>query len=163
MFFISNQANQVTKSDIHILPHSAACSAIGKVINLEYPKLKCRCIDIDIETPVDRLLEEIYSQKKNYLVAYRNNNRYVEELEKVDIDRISNRKIEFKQDGCYIITGGTGWLGLETAKYLASRTAEHAGEIERGGVVLAAEHVAEIVAGDVVLSTEQAGVLCFDA
>src|SRR5699024_10544516 len=64
---------------------------------------------------------EILSECKNYLVAYRANRRYVPLLDKISSDTLEEREFDIKENGVYIITGGVGGIGLEVAKYLASK------------------------------------------
>ncbi len=118
---ISDYANEVTGAEKRINPHNAAFFGLGKVVGQEYSNLKCRCIDIDDETDSSSIVSELnaaYSSKK---VALRNNNRYVEELARIRKDSIEGKDFEIKETGIYIITGGTGGIGLEIAKYLAGK------------------------------------------
>lgn len=55
------------------------------------------------------------------MVAYRENIRYIQHFEEVDLNEVQSRNIKIRKDGTYIITGGTGGLGLEVAKRIASQ------------------------------------------
>ncbi len=117
---ISEYINDVT-GDERINPHNAALAGIGKVVEEEYGHLKFRCIDIDDETSIETIMEEIMASAETYQVAYRNNKRYVAELRRIQKSTIGLHKMKIKEQGVYIITGGTGGLGLEIGKYLASK------------------------------------------
>lgn len=121
MFVIADNTNEITCSEDRINPHNAAILGFGKVINMEYPKLNLRCIDVDDSITADNIIAELSSESSESTVAYRNGLRYVEELRENDIDVISDNEIKFVNDGLYIITGGTGWLGLEIAKFITDK------------------------------------------
>ena len=116
---ISEYAAAVTGREIWIYPENASLFALGKAVFLENPDIRCRCIDIDAYTDITSILEEIKTGYKEYMVAYRRDERFVEELERCNIDCIPDSRTEIKQNGVYLVTGGTGRLGLEICKYLA--------------------------------------------
>ncbi len=99
-----------------------ALIGLEKVLKKEYSTIKCRNIDIDDDILISTLIEEINVEESVYSVAYRNNERYVEELDKVKLDNYKENPILTNvKDGVYIIAGGTGGIGLEVAKYLAGQ------------------------------------------
>ncbi|MBP5971505.1 SDR family NAD(P)-dependent oxidoreductase [Brasilonema sp. CT11] len=51
-------------------------------------------------------------------VAYRNGQRLVPRLEKVNWNNKPQASVTFKQGGTYLITGGLGGIGIEIARYL---------------------------------------------
>lgn len=117
---LTSSAAEVTGEEERIAPENASLLGLGKVVNSEEENLKCFAIDTDKETGAEELVSEINSEHKNHKIAYRNNQRYVEVLGKKDLLKTGRRKKKLKPNGVYVITGGTGALGLETAKYLAS-------------------------------------------
>ncbi len=121
LVLISDLVNEVTKQEDIVKPHNATLFGLGKIVTMEHPNLFVRCIDIDHGTTIDRLIFELENHSGDSTVAYRNNLRYVEEFETIDIDKLSGEDIEIKDDGVYIITGGTGGIGLEFGNYLASK------------------------------------------
>lgn len=118
---ISNHANKVTVSDQTTYPLHAALFGFGKAIGQENQNLRCRSIDVDHLTSADRLIAEIQASATTYQVAYRANQRYVEELRKVKLDQVEAAEVEIRDTGVYLITGGTGGIGLEMCKYLAEK------------------------------------------
>jgi acyl transferase domain-containing protein/acyl carrier protein len=120
LILIADYAFEVSKNEIRINPLHAAFFGLGKVIGQEHEHIKCRSIDIDDQTNSAVLLEEIIAGDE-YRVAYRNGNRYIEEFQLLDLSRSQSRMTEINDRGVYVITGGTGGLGLEIGKYLASR------------------------------------------
>lgn len=119
LVLVSDYAYPVTKSEARINPQNAAFLSMGKVIGKEHANLKFRCIDIDENTPVSAIMDEIKNTGQTSYGAYRDCVRYTEELTGLDIENVPSSKVDIKENGVYLITGGTGGLGLELAKYLA--------------------------------------------
>jgi len=99
----------------------ASLFGLGEVISKEHANLKVRCIDIEGNSDADNILAELYSDSSFVKAAYRNGSRYVETVEKLNIEEIPDDKADIKENGVYIITGGMGGIGLEICKYIASR------------------------------------------
>lgn len=117
---ISWNVNEVTGIEDNIHPEQAALFGLGKVIGLENLYVKCRCVDIDASTEADKIVSEIMTKSGNYQVAYREGNRYIEEIKSIDLDTVENNALSLKRTGVYIIAGGCGGVGLEISKNLAS-------------------------------------------
>ncbi len=118
LIIISQNAGRVVPDDITI-PENAAVFGLGKVVNWESNKVRCRCLDIDYMDNSNYIIEEICSSADEYMIAYRNGVRYAETIKELDI----HEKVEMlhiKNKGAYIITGGMGDVGLEICKCLAS-------------------------------------------
>lgn len=109
------------KGKIALLPAHASLIGLAKVARQEYPHLNCSFVDTDSNTDIKLIMDEIVRRSDACPVVYRNNTRYVEELNILDITRAPSRDFLLKKDGVYLITGGTGALGLEIAAYLASK------------------------------------------
>ncbi len=96
------------------------------VIPQEYPNIRCRCIDIDASsqpsTPA-QLLREMTSLSSETLTAYRNGLRWVPHYEIIPGEWNSpvDTTAPLKEKGVYLITGGTGNIGLQLAHYLSHR------------------------------------------
>jgi NAD(P)-dependent dehydrogenase (short-subunit alcohol dehydrogenase family)/acyl carrier protein len=136
---ISDYVHEATGRERCIHPGNAALFGLGKVVNVEYFNFRCRSIDIDGDTGVDDIMTEIAAGYSDYKVAYRGGKRYVEELESVDILKTAPRTrqgagVTIKPEGVYIITGGTGGLGLEIAGWLALQGSRHIALINRSKI-----------------------------
>ncbi len=119
---ISDYANQVVAEQTKVKPLNASLFGLAKIIPLEYENLKIKSIDIDTNTEISMIINEIVEDNiDNQLIAYRNNKRYVEELARVDLEQVEHRDLKIKSEGTYLITGGMGGIGLEIGKYLASK------------------------------------------
>ena len=121
VILISENVNEITKKEAEINPGSATLFGLGKVISKEYSNIRSRCIDIDTEIPVDRIVKELNAENSPYMVAYRNGERYVEVLERAYISGDDKNESELRDTGVYVVTGGMGGIGLEICKYLASK------------------------------------------
>lgn len=112
---VSNYAHSVTGTEACVKPFNTSFMALAKTTISECTNYSYRCIDFDFETKEDLLFAELLSGN-TFRVAYRNNVRYVEELRKIEYEKLATEKRIVRKDGAYIITGGTGGLGLEVAK-----------------------------------------------
>nr|WP_279289745.1 SDR family NAD(P)-dependent oxidoreductase [Anaerocolumna cellulosilytica] len=118
---VSQNVNQVTGSEENLSPWQAPLFGLGRVIPKEYRKFAIRCLDIDSKTTVEDIIAELDRTAKDYIIAYRDGNKYVETLENVVLSREATDKVVIKRNGVYIITGGTGGIGLEIGQYLAEK------------------------------------------
>ncbi|MGN7471966.1 SDR family NAD(P)-dependent oxidoreductase [Brevibacillus sp. SAFN-007a] len=125
IILVSEYAHVVNQKEEKISPLNAAFFGLGKVIHEEFPKVTCRCIDLDDRSNVSVVVDELTAQNPMYLTAYRDGDRYVQELITVDFSNIDDSGLEIKEQGVYIITGGTGGIGLETARYLSTQKNVH--------------------------------------
>lgn len=131
---LSEYANEVDGNEEWICPGNAAFFGLGKVVAQEYHNLKCRCIDIDENTSENILFHELDSGMGEYIAAFRNGLRYIEEFNKVKMDTKAERNFKVKSEGVYVISGGLGGIGLEIGKYLASKDNVNLCLINRSGL-----------------------------
>ncbi|RCX16312.1 ketoacyl-synthetase-like protein [Anaerobacterium chartisolvens] len=121
MVVISDYAYDINSHDDGgTKPLNAALLGLAEVASNEYSNLKIKAIDIDRRTDADVIADGITGRGDICVTAYRNNIRYVKELRPVDINRFEESNFEIRENGVYVITGGTGALGLSVAKYLSS-------------------------------------------
>lgn len=119
-WILSSYVNDVTGRENEINPFGSCVFGLGKVIGIENPHLNCRCVDLDDSACENIIADEILNGENKLTVAYRDGKRYVGELSETSIkDR--EECTALKPDGVYIITGGTGTLGFEIAKLIASK------------------------------------------
>lgn len=131
---ICKYANEVNGKEKVINPENAAVFGVAKVLENEYSTFTSRCIDVDNDTSCEKIIEEIDGNFNDTVVAYRSGIRYVEEFGELDIAKITNKKIEIRENGVYVITGGTGGIGLEVAKYLSSKNKVNIVLLSRSGL-----------------------------
>ncbi len=97
---------------------------LGKVISLEYPQLWGGLIDLDSDlTTVTNLVNELIdSQGEDYLAFYQGQ-RYVARL--TTTPPLDLQPISITTNATYLITGGLGALGLQVARWLVAKGANH--------------------------------------
>ena len=121
---ITHSAQRVTGREI-VRPENATLVGPARVIPQEFPKVACRCIDIvlpeaeaELANVVQQLLSEFRLEHDGRLVAYREGLRWVQDFEPAQLRGEQQR---LKERGVYLITGGTGGLGLTLAEHLARK------------------------------------------
>ncbi|WP_039837502.1 KR domain-containing protein, partial [Paenibacillus sonchi] len=77
-----------------------------------------RLVDVDGLTPPERIVNEFSRREAPYQVAYRNGQRYVERLREASLAP-DEAHPGIQEGGVYVITGGTGGLGLEIGKQMS--------------------------------------------
>ncbi|QSV63975.1 MAG: amino acid adenylation domain-containing protein [Dolichospermum sp. DL01] len=120
LLFISNHIQSILSTDLIAYEKSPVLGLI-KTIPQELPWLDCRHIDLtfgEVEKNGDYILQELQISSKEREVAYRNGQRFVTRLEKVDLSKGPKHPIPFQQGGTYLLSGGLGGVGVEIAKYL---------------------------------------------
>lgn len=122
---LSDYISVVSGGENRVYPEKATMVGLGKVVKAESTSIGCRVIDIDDFTGVNEVFAELNSSPDTYHVALRNGKRFVEEFKELEIKSLKARDISIKENGVYVITGGTGGIGLELARYLASKEKIH--------------------------------------
>jgi acyl transferase domain-containing protein/acyl carrier protein len=135
MMILTNGMQEVWGEKISC-PEKAVVLGPVLVIPLEYPGIKCCCIDIDIMNPepgdrgeekyekqwlMDRLLKEFKTgiAGRDVVIAYRGNYRLVRSFESTPFSRPDTPAPRLREGGVYLITGGLGGIGLVVARHLA--------------------------------------------
>ncbi len=126
IILLSKNGFQVTGNEALIHPLNAAYLTWGQSIPDEYPNLSCRSIDIDDNTFLEIIEKEIYFESQQYITAIRNQVRYQKEISVLSqINSTIKKNLPLRQEGVYLISGGTGALGNEVAKFLARKEKIH--------------------------------------
>lgn len=121
LFVISDFADYVSDTQYTIKPANSSLKGLLKVIEKEQPGIVCRSIDIDSFISGKELLEEISLKEAPLAVAFRGKMRFAEEFGPVVFSERPDEKARaVEEGGTYVITGGTGGLGLLTAGYIAA-------------------------------------------
>lgn len=134
LILIADHVHAVNGEEPFIHPHHAAFFGLAKVLPSEFTHLRVRTIDIDLETSTDQLIAELHSAEPILQVAYRRGERYIEEFRIVELEHLPEVECELKEEGVYIITGGTGALGLAVSQYLAAQKPLHLALINRTSI-----------------------------
>jgi len=112
---------------------------MGKVIRMEHPELNCLLLDLPEESVAamaNTLLNELaFSQthqtnNAEQQIAYRDKQRYVARLAKLSLTKNEQNNhhsdtLVCQANASYLITGGTGGLGLKIAEWLVEQGVRH--------------------------------------
>ncbi|MED1724567.1 non-ribosomal peptide synthetase [Brevibacillus parabrevis] len=118
---VARCVHDVTGEENALRPEYATLFGLAKVVSQEYPQLVCTCVDADETIEAQQLLREASQAQQDMAVAYRNGKRYVQELGQKDLSACEKRDVTVRENGVYLITGGTGGIGLAIAKHLADQ------------------------------------------
>ncbi|WP_287276156.1 MULTISPECIES: SDR family NAD(P)-dependent oxidoreductase, partial [unclassified Okeania] len=124
----------ITKGSQSVLPVEEVAIAqtplwgIGKVISLEHPELWGGLLDLDQasstnENEAETLLKLLEEDQEEDQLAIRNGEIYVARLERKLL--AESQQLSFSESGSYLITGGTGSLGLSIAQWLVEKGCKH--------------------------------------
>ncbi len=109
-------------------PDTAIILGPARVMNKEIENVFCKCIDFSEpmklrEEQTNQLINEFIQSDRQEIIAYRGKYRWLQSFEHVDLlgdKSLDDLKIDkLNPGGVYLITGGTGGLGLVFAEYFA--------------------------------------------
>ncbi|MED1642328.1 type I polyketide synthase [Brevibacillus agri] len=118
IILVGDCANRVTGDEAALRPEHGCLLGLGKVAREEFPHVRIRFLDVDAYTDPSVIVAEFSVADAPYQVAYRHNKRYVERLQQATLAATGDTAA-IKADGVYVITGGTGGLGLEVGKQIS--------------------------------------------
>ncbi len=120
LLFVGENVCEVTGNESRLNSLNNAVAGLGQVIPQENPNIQCRFLDVDERTSASEIAEEVHGgfAESYYYRAIRSGERFIREIKPVRIDDKKQDKIV---DGVYVVTGGTGGIGLEMAHFLARR------------------------------------------
>ena len=107
---------------------------LAKVIAFEHPELHCSRVDLSEANNIEleSLISELLSDSQEDQIALRGQDRYIARLLQTKTQAIKH--FTFVSDkATYLITGGTGGLGLATAEYLIKQGAKYLILVSRKG------------------------------
>ena len=109
-----------------LVPEKATVLGPCRVIPQEFPKAWCRNIDLPIDaadpsgSDIEQLAAELFAPASEAVVAYRLGRRWVQTFESMRLPPVGDgAPLRLRVGGTYLITGGTGGIGLVLARYLA--------------------------------------------
>ena len=133
LWFVTSGAVAVGDSRVQLA--QSPLWGFGRVLALEHPELPCSRVDLDPRSPLDAhpLLDELMANDRaEDQIAYRNGGRYVARLARSRLPATEPGAPAFRADATYLITGGTGGLGLASARWMVDRGAKHIALVARG-------------------------------
>ncbi|MGA1870055.1 MAG: SDR family NAD(P)-dependent oxidoreductase [bacterium] len=121
IILLADYAYPIEENQRSIKPMNASFFALASVAMNEYEHLKIKCLDIDEYTSADIVLAEINATHNARMVGYRKNKRFIQELRHIELNNHGSSHVQIKKNNLYMITGGTGALGLEVCKFLSAQ------------------------------------------
>nr|AXM42950.1 polyketide synthase [Myxococcus fulvus] len=125
VWLVTRGAQAVAEKDSVSFAQSPIWGA-GRVLALEHPELWGGLIDLSpvaSGAEVDALCDELCASDGEDQVALREGRRHVARLMRREPP--PTREPAWRGDGTYLITGGLGGLGVQTAKWLVARGVRH--------------------------------------
>ncbi len=123
LLVVGRLAHEVTGEELSLNPLHAAAAGFTRVPALETAAFQCRFLDADSTCPADGILREfrLAFASDEPVIAWRNGRRFLPRIEALDLADVPDRAFDVRDGATYLITGGTGGIGLELARYLANR------------------------------------------
>ena len=132
LWVISQDTQKVVDTDINSGLDQSVVWGMMAVLDDEHPELKSTLLELDNPDELcDILLSEFYltnnsSGSLERKIAYRNQQRFVPRLDHYNLESdLDSSPVVVQAEASYLITGGTGGLGLEVAKLLANQGAKN--------------------------------------
>ncbi|HHO59787.1 MAG TPA: SDR family NAD(P)-dependent oxidoreductase [Thiotrichales bacterium] len=121
---------QAVSGNEKLQPEKALVAGLCKVLPMDLPGITCRHIDLELTAAENRLplstedglLAELGEANANTSIAYRHQRRWLLDYENTPFDASKQANTippRLRQNGVYLITGGTGGVGMALAGYLA--------------------------------------------
>jgi malonyl CoA-acyl carrier protein transacylase len=128
LWLVTQGSQSVGNESLPIQCQQAPLWGLGRVIAQEHRELQCRCLDLDPteedSLAVTALLQELLSLGDENQIAYRQRVRHVIRLERQQ-KILTSPQVSIQPQGNYLITGGLGALGLNTAKWMVKQGAKY--------------------------------------
>jgi acyl transferase domain-containing protein/acyl carrier protein len=101
-------------------PEGALADGLARVAAREFPHVTTRVVDAQ-GADIARVIDELESDDREPVAVYRNGRRWVQEFEPVPLAERATELPALRDGAVWLVTGGTGGLGLEIASALTSR------------------------------------------
>ncbi|WP_368657021.1 amino acid adenylation domain-containing protein [Metabacillus halosaccharovorans] len=123
MFQLTLNTDKIVPGDTPVNPLQSFTVSLNRNLNQEYEQLNSYCIDFSEneqtqEMIADCMYEEVIWEQELKESAYRSGIRYVKQLQRQKIT-VPPREF-FRNDGIYLVTGGTGGIGMEICHSIAT-------------------------------------------
>ncbi|MEK7433713.1 MAG: SDR family NAD(P)-dependent oxidoreductase [Cyanobacteriota bacterium] len=116
---IISKENYFITGNENILPEQMIFNCFLRTVKQEYANINVKNIDIDSKINNNKLIKLIYSNIEHKILAIRNNNFWLEDVQKISLD--SNFTSNVSSSDIFVITGGLGGIGLSLAEFLAKK------------------------------------------
>lgn len=132
---LTDNAYEIIGTERSLKPLNASVLGFAKVIGQEYKNISIKCIDITEDVKSEDIANEIIYFDTYKLVALRGKDRFTEELVPIKYDEEVKHELKISSIGAYVITGGTGGIGIEIAEYLSLKNKTNICLIGRSGFI----------------------------
>ncbi len=108
----------------------------ARTVALEYPEIKCLRVDLAPDSGVEQarsLFDELCLDSDESEIALRGDRRFVLRWERQALQTPAS--VPVRSDATYLVTGGTGGLGLHVAAWLVEQGARHLVLLSRRGAI----------------------------
>ncbi len=127
--FVTQNVQKVGSEVVPPSPPQAPVWGLGRVIATEFPDISSKLIDLDSEVGLEdtakQLLRELESQDRENQIVFRGGKRYIVRLVHSQKLTKETKPIDFLPDATYLITGGLGHFGINTARWIVEGGAKH--------------------------------------
>jgi NAD(P)-dependent dehydrogenase (short-subunit alcohol dehydrogenase family)/acyl carrier protein len=133
---------------------------LGRTIAMEHPETWGGMIDVDDRSPADAAIaiaDELDQSRGEDEVALRGNQRLVARLVRTRIDS-GAVPIVLRGNATYLLTGGSGGMGVRVAQWLAERGARHLVLVSRRGAQAERGEIQALIAAGVDVRVREADV-----
>ena len=147
-----------------IVPTRAALGGLVRVVQQEFTNLRCRLIDVPNpwgRQNLSSLVDECSLETPDLIVAYRDGFRWVQDFQSVSL--IDTDEALYRTGGVYLITGGTGKIGLRIARDMAEKSGAAIGLLGRRQFPARADWDACLQGDDAALQDTIRSVLAIEA
>jgi natural product biosynthesis luciferase-like monooxygenase protein len=144
LWLVTSNSQPVTTEDKDLSVAQSPLWGLGKTINFEYPELRCTTVDLSpqvLKEEIQFLFEEFWLEEREAQIGLRGNQRYIARLVQSPVKPIPENSAIQNSHGTYLITGGTGSLGLRVASWMAKQGVQHLVLIGRSGASEEAQKV----------------------
>lgn len=126
---LSTSAHRVTPDDSMLDPSRTTALGVNKVLSQEYPRIESIFMDCDIPKDPRVQCQMIFDETvarphlDDHILAIREGQRYRQVLKRINKSDLKSASEPLIKDGkTYLIAGGSGYLGMETALHLAKKS-----------------------------------------
>jgi natural product biosynthesis luciferase-like monooxygenase protein len=129
LWLITQGAQAVIGTPAPVAVAQSTLWGLGRTLAQEHPNFWGGLIDLDPHTPAGEAATAVWREVRDSggedQIAFREQQRYVARFARARRPPESQSPIELRDDSSYLITGGTGGLGLLTARWMVERGARH--------------------------------------
>ncbi|GIF12569.1 type I polyketide synthase [Actinoplanes teichomyceticus] len=144
---LTRRAVAVTAGEPEVVTENGSLVGLAKSIAREYPYLTVRVVDVSDDVPAERLRDELLCAEPGVYVL-RGETRYHEYFAELpEVQEPGQSRPYLRSGGAYLITGGTGAIGLAIARsFAAAQPDVHLTLLSRSGLPEPAEWDAVLAA-----------------